>query len=313
MRIVVMGAGAVGGYFGAKLAAAGHKVAFIARGKHLEALRRGGLRINSPGGALHIQNALFTDDPARTDSADLILLCVKSYDTELAARALEPITREKTAILSLQNGIDNPEKIAQRFGAHRTLAGVVYVGAQVVAPGVIEHSSGGRIILGPLGGGRSQAAKEVHETIAASAIPCEISSDIKSALWRKLLWNAPFCAISCLTGASVGSILGSKSLSTLAIDCMEEVRQAAQTCKVELPSRLIDEILEFSKTLGDFKPSMLQDLQAGKPLEYEAFNGIVVRVLGAAGKDAPVNNVFYRTLKYMDRKIRQEAFSYHHA
>jgi 2-dehydropantoate 2-reductase len=308
-----MGAGAVGGYFGAKLAAAGHKVAFIARGKHLEALRRGGLRINSPGGALHIEDALFTDDPARTDTADLILLCVKSYDTELAAQALEPITREKIPILSLQNGIDNPEKIAQRFGEDRTIAGVVYVGAQLVAPGIVEHSSGGRIILGPLAGGRSQPAKEVHETLATSAIPCEISADIKSALWRKLLWNAPFCAISCLTRASVRSIVESESLSTLAMDCMEEVRQAAQTCNVDLPPRLVDETFEFSKTLGDFKPSMLQDLQAGKPLEYEAFNGIVVRRTGAAGKDAPVNKVLYATLKYMDQKIRQEAFGYHHA
>ena len=307
-----MGAGAVGGYFGAKLAAAGHKVAFIARGKHLEALRRGGLRINSPGGALHIENALFTDDPARTDTAELILLCVKSYDTELAARALEPIIQGKTAILSLQNGIDNPEKIAQCFGEHRTVAGVVYVGAQVVAPGVVEHSSGGRIILGPLSGGGSQPAKEVHETLAACAIPCEISADIKTALWRKLLWNAPFCAIGCLTGASVRSIVASESLSTLAMDCMEEVRQAAQTCKVHLPPRLVDETFEFSKTLGEFKPSMLQDLQAGKPLEYEAFNGIVVRLLNGAGKDAPVNKVLYRTLKYMDQKIRHEAFGYHH-
>lgn len=305
-----MGAGAVGGYFGAKLAAAGHDVVFIARGKHLDALRRGGLRLNSPGGGLHIENALFTADPARAGGADLILLCVKSYDTEPAIEALRAIAGEKTAILSLQNGIDNPDKIAQRFGEGRTLAGVVYVGAQVVAPGVIEHSSGGRIIFGPLGGGQSSAAKEVQEALAAAAIPCDISADIKTVLWRKLLWNAPFCAISCLTRASVKNIVESQSLRNLATDCMEEVRQAAQTCSVALSAQLFGEIFEFSKTLGDFKPSMLQDLEAGKPLEYEAFNGIVVSLLGKSGKDAPVNKVFYGALKYLDKKTRQEPASY---
>jgi 2-dehydropantoate 2-reductase len=313
VRIAVMGAGAVGGYFGAKLGAAGHNVVFIARGKHLDALRRNGLRVNGPGGELHIENALFTADPARAGSADLVLLCVKSYDTELATEALRPIVGEETAVLSLQNGIDNPDKIAQRFGAQRTVAGVVYVGAQVVAPGVIEHSSGGRIIFGPPSGGQSEGAKKVHEALAAAAIPCEISADIKSALWRKLLWNAPFCAISCLTRAKVKNIVESESLSKLATDCMEEVRQAAQTRNVDLPRHLIGEVFEFSKTLGDFKPSMLQDLEAGKPLEYEAFNGIVVKLLGAAGKDAPVNGVFYGALQYLDKKIRREASGYNHA
>jgi 2-dehydropantoate 2-reductase len=307
VRIVVMGAGAVGGYFGAKLGAAGHDVVFIARGQHLAGLRRSGLRVHGPDGELHIENALFTADPVRAGRAELILLCVKSYDTESATEAIQPIVGEATAILSLQNGIDNPDKIARRFGAQRTLAGVVYVGAQVVAPGVIEHSSGGRIIFGPSSGGESEAAKKVHEALAAAAIPAQTNADIKIALWRKLLWNAPFCAISCLTRATVKNIVESDALSKLAEDCMQEVRQAAQTRNVDLPAQLIGEVFEFSKTLGDFKPSMLQDQEAGKPLEYEAFNGVVVKLLDAAGKHAPVNRVFYDALEYLDKKNRQEA------
>jgi 2-dehydropantoate 2-reductase len=302
-----MGAGAVGGYFGAKLVAAGHDVVFIARGRHLDALRRNGLKVNSPGAELHIKDALFTGDPAQAANPELILLCVKSYDTGAAIETLQPISGEKTAILSLQNGVDNPDKIAQRAGSQRTLAGVVYVGAQVVAPGVIEHSSGGRIILGPPGGGHSEAAQKAHEALAAAAIPSEISANIRFALWRKLLWNAPFCAISCLTRASVKSIVESASLTDLARDCMEEVRQAAQTGGIDLPEHLCGEIFDFSQTLGDFKPSMLQDLEARKPLEYEAFNGIVVKLLNGAGKEAPVNGVFYRALQYIDDQIRREA------
>ncbi len=306
MRIVVMGAGAVGGYFGAKLAAASHDVVFIARGKHLAALRRDGLRVNSPDAVLHIDNMLFTGDITQAGGADLILFCVKSYDTAGAIEVLRPIVGENTVILSLQNGVDNPDKIARHFGDHRTLAGAVYVGAQVIAPGVIEHSSGGRIIFGTRSGADSQA-RSIAQAFAVAAIPGEISADIQTALWRKLLWNAPFCAISSLTRAAVNDIVESESLTKLATDCMEEVRQAAKTRNVDLPTQLFSEIFEFSKTLGAFKPSMLQDLEAGKPLEFEAFNGIIVKLLTEAGKDAPVNRVFYSALKYLDEKIRQEA------
>jgi 2-dehydropantoate 2-reductase len=143
--------------------------------------------------------------------------------------------------------------------------------------------------------------------LTAAQIPCEISKDIRKAQWRKLLWNAPFCAISCLTRTTVKEIIESDSLRRLAVDCMKEVRQAARTQDVDLEAELLDETLNFSKTLGDFKPSMLQDLEARKPLEYEAFNGVVVKQLRQAGNEAPVNQVFYGTLEYLDKKIRGEA------
>jgi 2-dehydropantoate 2-reductase len=306
MRIVVMGAGAVGGYFGAKLAAAGHDMVFIARGKHLDALRREGLRVRSSGGEMRIRNARFTAEVAEAGRADVILFCVKSYDTELAAEALRPVIGEKALILSLQNGIDNADKIARQCGHGRAIPGVVYVGAQVASPGVIEHSSGGRIILGTPTAIDSAAVKRLAQALTGAAIPCETTPEIQSALWRKLLWNAPFCAISSLTRASVKDIVESESLTKLAMDCMKEVREAAQTRDIELPTRLFDEIFDFSKSLGSFKPSMLQDLEAGKRLEYEAFNGIVVKLLERASKHAPVNRVFYGALEYLDKKIRQE-------
>jgi 2-dehydropantoate 2-reductase len=306
MRIAVMGAGAVGGYFGAKLAAAGHDVVFIARGRHLNALTRSGLRVKSPGGDLHIENALFTADAAEAGSVDLILFCVKSYDTETAAQALQSIVGAKTVILSLQNGVDNCDKIARRFGDRHTLAGVVYVGAQVTAPGTIEHSTGGSIIFGPSTGANVESTKITGQALASAGIRCEPSLEIKKAQWRKLLWNAPFCAISCLTRATVKEIIDSEPLTNLAMDCMEEVRQAAATLDLDLPRQLCDEALSFSRSMGAFKPSMLQDLETGKPLEYDAFNGIVVKLLRSAGKDAPVNRVFYGTLKYLDKKIREE-------
>jgi 2-dehydropantoate 2-reductase len=307
MRIAVMGAGAVGAYFGAKLSASGNNVIFLARGAHLDALRRDGLRVDSPAGNLRIQNALFTNDPGEVAAVDLILFCVKSYDTDAAVGALAPMMGHATTILSLQNGVDNADKIAACWGEKHTLAGVVYLGSQLVGPGMIKHSAGGRIVFGELDGSVGDRTKTIEQALTAAQIPCEISKYIRNAQWRKLLWNAPLCAISCLTRTTVKEVIESDSLRRLAVDCMNEVREAAHTQNVDLEPELLDETLNFSKTLGNFKPSMLQDLEARKPLEYEAFNGIVVRLLRQAGAAAPVNQVFYGTLEYLDKKIRGEA------
>jgi 2-dehydropantoate 2-reductase len=304
MRIAVMGTGAVGGYFGAKLAAAGHDVGFIARGTHLEALVRFGLTIESFLGDFHIHQTFFTADPAQIGAVDLVLFCVKSYDTTAAVEMIAPLIGDETKILSLQNGVDNPQKISQRWGNKKTLPGVVYSGAAVVRPAVIKHSAGGRIEFGALDTASSEAARCIQRAFVKAEIPCEIIPDIRKAQWRKLLWNAPFCAISSLTRATVRDIVESDSLRQLGIDCMQEVIEAAKIQEVDLEKSLTDETIAFSRSLGDFKPSMLQDLEAGKPLEHEAFNGIIVNLLHETGKTAPINRVFYRTLSYIDQKIR---------
>jgi 2-dehydropantoate 2-reductase len=304
MQIAVLGAGAVGGFFGAKLAAASNNVAFMARGDHLAAMLHDGLFIESFERNLEIRGALFTDIPAAVGPVDLILFCVKSYDTEAAAQALAPMMGKETVVLSLQNGIDNADKIARLWGAQRTLAGVVYIGSQLCQPGRIRHSAGGRIVFGELDGQIHESTRAVERVLASAQIPCEISTDIRQSQWRKLLWNAPFCAISCMTHATMKEILESESLIKLALDCMAEVREAAKSQGVDLDPSLFDETLNFSKSLGDFKPSMLQDLEGGKPLEFDAFNGTVATLLEQSGKAAPTNQVFYGVLKHLDQKIR---------
>ncbi|HEX9145158.1 MAG TPA: ketopantoate reductase family protein [Candidatus Binatia bacterium] len=304
MRIAVMGTGAVGGYFGAKLASVGHELIFIARDSNLAALKHDGLRIDSFQGNLHISKALFTDNPAVATAVDLVLFCVKSYDTDLAAQALTPLIGQTTRVLSLQNGVDNASRIAQIWGATQVLAGVVYIGAQLVQPATIKHSSGGKIVLGELDGGVHEPTRTIERALSAASIPCEITVEIAKAQWRKLLWNAPFCAISCLTRATAREIVESSSLRKLAIDCMLEVIAAAKTQALDLAPEWVDETLKFSESLGDFKPSMLQDLEAGKPLEFEAFNGVVVKLLRKAGQEAPTNQVFYGALSYIDKRIR---------
>jgi 2-dehydropantoate 2-reductase len=303
MRIAVMGTGAVGGYFGARLAAAGQNVAFIARGSHLEAMRKEGLKVKSAQGDLHIRS-LFTRDPSEVGPVDAVLFCVKSYDTEDAAAKLTPMVGAKTVILSLQNGVDNPDKIAARYGKARTLAGVVYLGALVSDPGVIRHSAGGRIVLGDVDGEASDPARRVEQILSGAQISCAVSAEIRKVMWTKLVWNAPFCALACLGRATVKEIIESESLRKLAAECMEEVREAARSTGIELAPSVVEETFKFSQGLGDFKPSMLQDLEAGKPLEYEALNGIVVALLAQKGKRAPINEASYAVLKFLDHRIR---------
>src|SRR5215813_2514970 len=240
-----MGAGAVGGYFGARLAAGSNDVAFIARGPHLAALRRQGLTLESPQGNLHIRDALFTDDLSQIGVVDLVLFCVKSYDTEATAAKLASLIGDRTIILSLQNGVDNADKIAQRWGHKRTLAGVVYIGSQLLQPGKIQHLSGGRIVFGELDGQVHESTRAVERVLSSARISCEVSKAIRNIQWRKLLWNAPFCAISCLTRTNVKEIVESESLTKLALDCMTEVREAAQAQAIDLDSALFQEPRRF--------------------------------------------------------------------
>jgi len=304
MRVAVMGSGAVGGYFGAKLAGAGHQVAFIARAAHLAAMQTNGLRVKSPDGNLQIRHAQFTADTAAIGHVDLVLFCVKSYDTEKVAQSIKPMVAGETLILSLQNGIDNPARLARVHGEQNVLPAVVYVGAQISAPGVVSHTTGGRIVIGQSDGAVSDRLKVLQQTFISAGIPCEVSNDIRKVQWTKLLWNAPFCAISCLTHANTKQIVESPTLLKLAVDCMTEVQAAARLDQIDLPAQLFDDVLNFSRTLGDFKPSMLQDLEAGKPLEYEAFNGYIVELLQGGGRSAAVNEIFYAMLKFLDARTR---------
>jgi 2-dehydropantoate 2-reductase len=303
MRVAVMGAGAVGAYFGARVAASGVDVTFIARGEHLKAMQQNGLRIESIQGNLEIPSEHVSSSDGNAP-VDLVLFAVKSQDTDEAARSLAPFMGPHTAILSLQNGVDNADKIARLWGSDRSLAGVAYIAARISAPGVIEHSGGGRIALGSLAAGGEDNVRAVHSILTQAKIPCDTSSNIREVLWRKLAWNAPFCALSCLLRMTVGDILGSTSLEALIRGCIDEVREAARCRGIDLPPSMAQDILDSSIALRDVKPSMLQDLEAGKPLEHEALNGVVVRILQQAGRRAPINEILYTALTHIDRDLR---------
>jgi 2-dehydropantoate 2-reductase len=295
MKVAVVGVGAVGGYFGGLLAKGGADVTFIARGERLEALRAKGLTVKSVKGDFSIR-VRATDDPVEVGPVDLLLFCVKSYDTESAIRQALPMVGRESVVLSLQNGIDNEEKIAAFAGKEKVLAGVAYIGASVLEPGVVLHQESGKIVFGELDGGVSERVVGLKASFDRYGCPADASPDMKTVLWTKLAWNAPFNAINTLVGGPVKAIIENPHTFELARRVTEEVVIVANASGVSLAFEQIwERNIRFSQDYN-VKTSMLQDLEAGKPLEYEALNGVIVKKATELGLPAPYNFALYALL-----------------
>ena len=291
----------MGGYFGGLLAKGGADVTFIARGKHLDALRAKGLTVKSVKGDFSIP-VRATDDPKEVGPVDLILFCVKSYDTERAMRQALPMVRKETIVLSLQNGIDNEEEIAGLVRKEKVLAGVAYIGSSVPEPGVILHEAEGKIAFGELEGGVSDRVLTIRAFFDRCGLPADDSPDIRKALWAKLAWNAPFNAINALVGGTVKAIVENPHTLELARRVTEEVVAVAVASGVPLAFEEVwQRNLKFSRRSG-IKTSMLQDLELGRPLEHEALNGIVVKYGAGLGIPTPNNFALYALLSELRRE-----------
>ncbi|MFQ6136099.1 MAG: ketopantoate reductase family protein [Candidatus Hydrothermarchaeales archaeon] len=301
MKVAVMGAGAVGGYFGGILAKSGVDVALIARGKHLQAMKEKGLFVKSYKGDFKAK-VKTTSDPRAISPVDLILFTVKSYDTEEAIQLCFPMIRENTSVLSLQNGIDNDEKIAKAVGWEKVIGGVAYIGVSLEEPGVIRHSAVGKIAFGELDGRVTDRVKEIAEMFSKAEIPFEISGDIVKLKWKKLVWNAAFNALTTITGATVADVMNDAKLRDIAVDAMNEVVEVAQKSGVELDESVIDDALELSKNLGNFKTSMLQDFERGRKTEVEALNKVVVEKGRGVNVRAPINHCLYSMVSFLEKR-----------
>src|SRR5579863_2445526 len=222
MKILVMGAGAVGAYFGARLRAAGEDVVLCARGENLRAIRERGLDITSIRGDLRIEVAA-TDTPREFAPYDLILFCVKAYDTEAAAREISGCLTPGGAILTLQNGVENEAKLAAIFGRDAVMGGNARVGVEMVAPGKIVHLSTGQIDFGELDGSESERAKNIAAVFQRAGILGQFSADIMTLRWDKLVWNAAFNTVTTLTRRCVGEILDDPESMKLLRALMKEI------------------------------------------------------------------------------------------
>jgi 2-dehydropantoate 2-reductase len=305
MRIAVMGAGAVGSYFGARLAKAGLDVVLIGRGPHLTRMRRDSLRVRSIDGDFDIIMKTATD-PEEVGPCDLVLFTVKSYDTAEAARKIAPLLGHQTPVLSLQNGLGNEETIEEMIGGGRVLHGLCYIGARIDVPGEVIHSAAGRVILGETDGRKTIRAVRVESAFADAGIAVKVSSEIIAEQWKKLLWNLSFNAISALTRATVGQLLAVQECAKIAKDAMEEALAVAKAEGVQLPADLVFRVLESNDQFRDLRTSMLQDVERGGRLEFEAINGAVVRRGKHIRVATPSNEVLYGLLKCLDRVLAEE-------
>jgi 2-dehydropantoate 2-reductase len=299
MRIAVMGAGGVGGYFGAQLARAGHEVAFVARGRHLAALRDSGLTVDSAVGPVQSMRVVATDDPAALPAADVVMFCVKLWDVEAGAAALAPLLAEGGLVIPFQNGVDSHVILSRLLGAERVAGGVAQIGAVIRAPGVIAHT--GTMARLRVGAFDPRQAPRLLEFVAAgrqAAIDIEYVDDIRRSLWEKFVFLAAMSGATSLARQPIGVVRGDPDLRAVLAASMRETVAVAATQGVAFDGGFVDRQLAFVDGLpAEMRTSMLNDLVAGNRLEAPWLAGAVARMAAAAGVAAPVNATIYAALK----------------
>lgn len=300
MRIAMMGSGGVGGYFGGRMASTGCDVTFIARGRHLDAIRRQGLKIDSRdmGDAL-IQPVAATDDPATVGPVDYVIVGVKLWDTAAAGQAILPLLGPDTTVLSLQNGIECDEILAKIVGAERLLGGVAFIASSIGEPGVIKHiGTMQRVVIGEPGGSVSPRVTALHEAMLAGGITAEISDDISRTIWEKFVFLVGLSATTTLLRTTIGPIREDPDSRAFLHSVFGETVAVGQAKGINLPDDFADTRLEFADGLPvDMTSSMHHDLEAGNPLELAWLSGAVVRFGRDLGIPTPANQVVFAALK----------------
>jgi 2-dehydropantoate 2-reductase len=306
MKIAVMGAGGIGGYFGARLAQGGHDVHFVARGAHLAAIRAAGLRVRSVRGDFELppERVDVTDDPSVIGPCEVVLFAVKSYDTVAAAGQLDPLLAAGTAVISLQNGIDNEAKLAARIGDDHVVGGAAFIFAGIAAPGVIRDSGGpARIVFGELDGEPTARLETFLVACTESGIEAAIAPDIRAALWSK--W-AFICAQAGVTAASqlpLGEIRTSPAAWGLFEQVVTEAWRIGRAEGVPLPDDMVEQHMRFAAGLEpEARSSLYDDLAAGRRMELDALLGELARRADLNRVPAPAASALYAVLEPWARR-----------
>lgn len=297
MRIVVMGSGGTGGYFGAKLARAGEDVTFVARGAHLAALRAHGMRIKSAVEGEWTVRAPAVERLDGLPPADLVLFCVKSFDTEEAAALIRPVVGPDTGVLSIQNGVDNEEKLARVLGAGHVLGGAVRVFATIEAPGVITHTFGGHLAFGEMDGRDTPRARALVAACQKASIPVELVGDVTRTLWDKYVFLTTHAGMTALTRCSAGVLRAVPEVREVYRRIATEIIAVGRAAGVKLDDAMLEQGFKFLDTVAPNAFSSLHyDLIHGKRLELEALHGHVVRLAERHHEPAPTVFAIYAAL-----------------
>jgi 2-dehydropantoate 2-reductase len=298
MRIVIIGAGGVGGYFGARLIAAGEDVTFVARGAHLAALQTTGLRVESPKGDLHLREVSATDDVHAVGKADVVLLTVKMYDLESAAAMVSPLIGRNSVVITLQNGVEAVDIVAKQVGRAHVAGGVAYVAAVIAEPGLIRHTSLDALIFGELDGRRSERLVALEAACRRAGFSARASDHIDVDLWSKFSRLSVFSGMTAVTRSPIGVLRSDPELLAMLQAACEETALVARARGIALPAALMQEIMRMVEELPyHAKSSMLEDLERGRRLELPWLSGAVVRLGREAGIPTPIHTFIATVLK----------------
>ena len=295
-----MGAGAVGCYDGGMLARAGHEVTLIGRIGHVEAVRRGGLRLETKDFDERVPAQASTEASAAA-GAELVLVCVKSPHTESAGAALKGHLSADAAVLSLQNGVDNAERLAAVLG-REVIPAVVYVATEMAAPGHVRHHGRGELVIG-----RSAASPRVTAVLRPAGVAVEISENVAGALWAKLVINCAYNALSAITQLPYGELVASAHVPDAMRDVVDECLAVASASGVSIPGDMHKAVRRVAETMAGQRSSTAQDLARGKPTEIEHLNGLVVRKGQALGVATPANRMLLALVKVLESRARGSA------
>lgn len=298
MRIVVMGTGGVGGYFGARLASAGHQVTFVARGQHLEAIRDNGLFVESPRGDLHLEHVSVVNTPGEVKAADIVLLGVKLWDTEAAADLIRPLAESGAGVVSFQNGVMKDEILSERLGSSSVIGGVCYIASEIVAPGRIRHSGTmQKLVFGEYDGSVSPRVTQFRDACVGAGIDVEISPDIRLAIWEKYVFLVGLSGTTGLARVPIGPIRTNPRARAFLHDVMDEVVQVGRAEGVALPEDYANARLAFCDQIpATMTSSMHNDLERGNRLEVQWLSGDVVERGERAGIATPCNRAVFDML-----------------
>jgi len=300
MRITAMAAGAVGGYFGARMAAAGHDVFFIARGAHLEAIKKNGLKIESVHGDLHLPKPNVTDDPKTVGPVDIVLFAVKLWDTEKAAELTRPLVGAGTRVITLQNGVDSVERVAPILGADNTIGGAAYIATTIVAPGVVKHTSSfAKMRFGRADKKPDATLQAFVTTGKAAKIDVDISADIERERWEKFAFLTAMAGSTATLRSSIGPIVADAELRSFFRKLMEEAFAIGKAKGVALDPAYLDDRMNFvtTKVEPGMKASMAHDLERGNRLELDWLAGKVRELGRSFNIPTPASDTVYTVLK----------------
>jgi len=308
MKILIMGTGGVGGYYGGLLAQQGNDVTFISRGAHLYAIRHEGLKVKSVHGDFTVLPANATDNPVNVGPVDLILFLVKTFSTDEAAEAIRPAVGPQTAVISLQNGVDAAERIGKVVGVEHVIGGATWLSSAVEAPGVIKQiSQFRRIVFGELGGERSERIQAIYEVLNHTGITVEISENIQKVLWTKFVFISAVSSIGSLARLPMGDYRSVPEARSLLSSIMQEVEALAHAQNIQLDTDVVQKSLEFiDNAAPHIKPSMQLDVEGARRTELESMVGVIGRKGRELGVPTPVADYVYASLLPVELKARNE-------